>query len=612
LQSDVMSDGRIAKKFDIPTHRPANLGPDISLPQNRLLTAFRRVLAGQPARPLIGDDGRRIKATIRIVDNGIAQIKIGQRVLAFAYAGLLSPDHKQRLEFLERYLKERTVSDVYANELRVKLQASELSDDEFLSVVETLLTSQESFVQSVRGKVAAGDLTNSDLLPDDARYWDNLIAPWEGSKTLEEFLRKECEAERAVVMAQNPLRAFYTSSLSYCSPALLPVEKFRTVAAEVALQCMDRAASLADHFAVAGAFEICADRLTTDRRFEAAGVKLLDQLLGDMEQLKNRCTFFAAMFVMTIAWLAQHQNLRDKPPFWRRITAAAHASLVLRACGSDNADKVFKWAMENSGKAYLFSILLEEVSEPRWKPDWLTGKHLIADAFGRIDAAVNRIHEGARPVEWTKRVEKARKWIAANSAELFCVLPAIGESARRKPPTQDETSVFRAHFDRFCTEPSVDTLLMCGPGFFTVGVTPEVLRACRTLILQLQKDGTRWDEENILYALQTLSFVAVQAQDEDFADLIAALCIEKTRESKEGDSTLEIVCRLLECAGAYQNRQKAMEVLGQRFEVIAFLTPSSTSMDLYDSLVHLQLLDDRLSQHLGRALAVARLGRKAA
>ena len=306
LQSDVMSDGSIAKKFDIPTHRPVNLGPDISLPQDRLLAAFRRV-AGQPARPLIGDDGKRIKATIRIVDNGTAQIKIGERVFAFAHAGLLSPYHKQRLEFLERYLKERTVSDVYANELRAKVQASKLSDDEFLSAVEALLTSQESCVQTVRGKVAAGDLTNSDLLPDDARYWDNLITPWEGSKTLEEFLRKECEAERAKVMAQNPLRAFYTSSLSYCSPVLVPVETFRTVAAEVVLQCMDRAASLPDHFAVTGAFEICADRLT-DRRFEAAGVKLLDQLLGDMEQLKNRCTFFAAMFVMATARLAQHQE----------------------------------------------------------------------------------------------------------------------------------------------------------------------------------------------------------------------------------------------------------------------------------------------------------------
>src|SRR6266851_8660536 len=42
LQSDVMSDGGIGKKFDIRTHRPANLGPDISLPQDRLLAAFRR------------------------------------------------------------------------------------------------------------------------------------------------------------------------------------------------------------------------------------------------------------------------------------------------------------------------------------------------------------------------------------------------------------------------------------------------------------------------------------------------------------------------------------------------------------------------------------------
>jgi NifB/MoaA-like Fe-S oxidoreductase len=74
---------------------------------------------------------------------------------------------------------------VHADALRSKVTQSAFSEEDFLSVVETLLTTQESFVQTVKGAVAARDLTNSDLLPNDPRYWDNLIAPSGGSQIRE-------------------------------------------------------------------------------------------------------------------------------------------------------------------------------------------------------------------------------------------------------------------------------------------------------------------------------------------------------------------------------------------------------------------------------------------
>lgn len=612
LQSDVMSDGSIAKKFSIPTHRRANLGPDLAVSQDALLDAFRRALAGKFAQELKDDSGKTIKAAITITDSGTAQIQLGKRSFAFSHVGLLSSKPEQRIEFLERYLTERTIACVYADELRSKVKAQVFSNDDFLAVVVTLQTAPEGFIQTTRGKVAARDLTNSDLLPDDARHWDNLIAPLQGSNTLEEFLRRECAAERAAIIAENPQRAFYVQSLSCCAPALVPLEAFRTISADDALQTIERAASLPDHFAVTSAFEICADWVTRDARFEAAGTKLLDQLIGDMELLEERCTFFASMFVLAVARLAQHQILRDKKPFWRRITAAAQASLILRGCGSDNAEKSFDGAMTNSGKPFLFSVLLEATSEPRWRIDWLTGKHLAADAFGRIDQAVQKLPADKRPAAWVERVHKGREWITSKHLDLFCALPAIGESARRTAPVDIEAIGLKPVFDTFSESPSVDTLLTTTPAIYIAGVTPEAQTACQSVMAQLRKTSPRWKEKDTHYAIQTLSYVTAQAQDENLADLVSEFCIEKLRELEDGESTLEIVCRLVECACAYQNRPKAAEVLAQRLQSVAFLTHASVAMDLFDSLAHLQLLDNSLSLLLGRALAAARLGRKVA
>ena len=612
LSSDVLDDGNIAAKFDIPTYRPANLGDNIAVHQDRLFNAFREVLSGKKVTSIVDENDKRLKAKISIGDNGAAQIIINDKGFSFAHVGLLSPDLETRVAFLERYLKDRTIAGVYADELRSTICKGPLTDDDFLAAVGALSQAPESFVQSIKARVASRDLSNADLLPDDERHWNNLVAPWRHSESLDEFLANECLVERSRAFAESPIRAFFATSLSYCAPDLVPFEKLRALPTDTLLEIVDRAASLPDHFAVTSAFELAADRLSTDSRFGKLGTKLLDQLLADVGQLKERCTFFAAVFALTVARLAQHQQLRRKPAFWRRVTAAANASLVIRACGTGHAGALFKWAVEHSGKSFLFSVLLEEVSEPRWKPDWLSGNHLASDAFGRIDAAVNKIPQESRPSEWTERVEKARAWVAENHLELYCALPAIGESARRKQPTLKGTLAFRESFQKLIDEPSVDALIDCAAGIYLIGIPAEAARACHAVISHLQKGSSRLNEDGTHFALQLMSYIAVLAQDERLADAVAEFSIEKVRELGDDESTLELVLRVVECASAYADRQKAMRTTSKRLEAVAFMAKPSVSNDLHDSLRQLQLLESTLGENLGRAIAAANLAQRAA
>ena len=576
-----------------------------------MLAAFRDVLAGKRPKPLKDEDGKTVKATVTIEPDGMAKIKVAKAIFCFAYAGLLSSDPQQRLEYLETHLRENTLASIHADALRSKVVESTFSDEDFLSVVEVLRTSQESFVQSVKAALAARELTNSDLLPNDLRHWDNLVAPPSDSQTLETFLTNECEAERARLLAGDPIRAFRSISLSFCAPALVPIDKFKALPKPGLLKILQSAASLPDHFAQVGAFEICTSAFEKDEHLEVAGLKLLDSLL-DMETLRHRCLSYASAFVLTSARLAQHSTLSLRPTFWRRVTTSAHSSLILRACGFSNTDTLFKWTMEHSGKAFLFSVLLEMDREPRWKADWLTGNHLVADAFGRVENAINKIPDGSRPEAWLERLAKAREWITKNGVELFTVLPAIGESAPRKMPSDDELYIFRPAYDRLVAEPTTTNLLRCGAGFFTAGVTEKSLGACHSIVNRLQKDAIRWDDDDTQHVLQVLSFVAIQARDVGLANSVAEFCVEKVRELPVDGSTLDIVCRLVECASANFDRDQAMVALAGRLENVAFLAPPQALNDLHNSLRHLQLLDNRLSSNLGRAVAAARLGRRAA
>ena len=237
---------------------------------------------------------------------------------------------------------------------------------------------------------------------------------------------------------------------------------------------------------------------------------------------------------------------------------------------------------------------------------------MIADAFGRVEAALNRIPEAERPKAWVERLTKAEAWIVAQKAEILRMFPAIGQSARRKRPTEEETFGFQPFLQKLYLEPSLDNFIMSTPAFYTVGVTDNALKASHAVMAHLQKDEARWKEEMTRHVVQTLAYVVMQTRDSGLADFLADFCVGKTRELTDEDSTVEIVCRLVECASAFSDHAKAMDVLAERLERVAFLAPASSSGDLHDSLGHLQILDDELFERLGRALAVSRMGRMAA
>jgi hypothetical protein len=266
----------------------------------------------------------------------------------------------------------------------------------------------------------------------------------------------------------------------------------------------------------------------------------------------------------------------------------------------------------NSGKAFLFSVLLEMDREPRWKADWLTGRHLVADAFGRIETGINKIAEETKPAAWLEWLTTARKWITENGVEVFTILPAIGESAPRKNPSNNELYIFGPAYEKLVAEPTAKNLLLAAVGFYTVGVTEGALQACHSIITRLQKTEMRWDEDDTQHVLQVLAFAAIQTKDTKLADSVAEFCVGKVRELPIDGSTLEVICRLVECASANPDRDQAMETLARRLESVAFLAPPQSLNDFHDSLRHLQLLDGRLSSSLGRAVATARLGRMAA
>jgi hypothetical protein len=454
-------------------------------------------------------------------------------------------------------------------------------------------------------------LALGDLLPEETNYWDQLTAPLDASSSLSQFIADELRTQRQFLLAEDPQKAIRSISLSFCAPALVPIELFRALNADTVFSMLEEAVQFADHFGLVGAFEICGDWLPRDSRFGPIGEKLLDRLFVDEQRLKDSCWLYGAGFVLATSRLHQHQVLRRKPAFWRRLTVAAHASLIARAVSSSNIDpqSLFKWAMGVSGKAYYASICLDSYDEPRWRPDWLTPNMLVADAFGRIDAVLKRLPEGLASEHWAKRIEGAPKLLGDRDA-ILAIYPAIGESGARTQPTLHEIGELAELYRAFIDKPTVDSFLIAGPLFFSFGIPAECVLPAAKVVAELRRRPTNWEDGKLQGVAMLAVYIAMQLKDPILADSVADFFIG-TASTLNVDPS-EILFRLVECAAADPDRNKGQKVLAKRLETLAFVLGPAHLPDVYDTLRVLQKLDADLARLLGRAIAAARMGAKAA
>lgn len=616
VQSDVLADGTIAAHFNIPVSQPAQLSEELTIDRTLLLSAFQKAADGEPLPAIVDDDGNSLDVKITI-DADAAVIAYRDKHWRFPYAAFRSSDPSRRLATLARYLAQHTLANVERAQLEALLAQQDYSDRDFLTAVTLLSASPESFATGLRQKASTGQFSMNDLLPHQLQYWNNLTAPTATSATLKEFIPAELGEERSARIRCNPAHALVMMALTFGSPNLVPRELFKDIPPEPMLEGIDRLAKSDDPFALCGAFDLCVDRAASDGRFVSAGEKLLQKLFSDMKRLEIAFDIFGAVFVIATAYLAEHETLRREPVFWRRLSAASHAALVLRTLGVGNLENksLQTWAFRLRGQSYFLSAFNEFRQEPRWRPDWTVPRFLIADVYGRAIASSQRFSAGELPAVWQEPIGAARSWVEDHKLQLAAYFPAILEGARQSHiPTIHELSQIAdpqvaALFNQLIEQPSIDTFILLTPIIRSLGFPSEAADAAFKVVTSLRTEAANMDQQVVQAALSLAADIAAQNLDVRLANLVADISIEKSLYREEQKSFAKSVFTIVECAAANSDPEEARVTLARRLESLAFLMPASGLSNLLSLLTILQSLDDELAIHLGRAVAIARLGR---
>lgn len=613
LQSDVLADGSISREFDLAVKNTVTLGSAVSVPRDAVFTAFREALRrGGEVR--VKDRDGKVTDAAAAVNDGVGSIILGSTQFLFANAGLLAGSARDRKAFAESALKRNSLHSALAHDV-IRLASKPSSDNAAFEAMGALASSPEAFFSLFKEKLekAGQDQTvsRSDLLPDDDRYWDNLTPPPTGQADIASYVRDVLVPEGRGRLSRGGVTGFSMLTPLFVSPASVPHVAFEDLSADALADAIEKSVMHDGHFALLGLVEICARRVNDDARFAALGERALGRLFSDMTHLEHSCALFAPTFVIATAYLAEPEKFQTRPVYWRRLAAAAHAGLIVRACGVTTEDYsgLFRWAIQVSGNEYMMSVFADMAEEPNWRPDWIRADFMVADAVGRMRLAEAGFAEGVTHPGWRTIIAAAKDWIDQRHLGPATMFPCILEGARRPAPTLDKVLAEADKLAAFRADPSPDHLREHVVFGYIFGFPSEMLAAIASATEQVRHDPRNFDDRDVQLACIVAAHAAARAQDAALATLTSDVVLEKLRGATGSTTIFEAICVLLTCAGAYLDPEIRHKDIGQRLEHIAFtMPPSPALLEVTSAIAALRGVQPSLSPNLGRAAAAARLG----
>jgi hypothetical protein len=231
----------------------------------------------------------------------------------------------------------------------------------------------------------------------------------------------------------------------------------------------------------------------------------------------------------------------------------------------------------------------------------------MSDAAGRARIAIRSVPERLRPPSWQAHLIAIEEKLIKDNTYFLSTFPAVGESARAKQPVLTDLGEVAQFYSKFIEEPTNDNLMGLAPFIFGYGCPSEAVHALHVLLAKM-RGAQKAEDKDFQFIITVAVYVSALYRDAELAEKAADLSLVAARVCEDVDAVRETVFRIIESIGADPDRDRSLDKMAKRLEVLAFSLEPKMLPELYAILKLLQRLDDRLIERLARAAAAARLG----
>jgi hypothetical protein len=444
-------------------------------------------------------------------------------------------------------------------------------------------------------------------VPGDVRYFERLTGAPQREIGLQEFFATTVAAQVRRLLdgrTDQGLKAVFLLSSHSLLADLVDVS---AIPRQTVVDAFLWIASHGDRVSQVGAIE-CGLRILKEwPELEASLTAMTRALvLDDPTDFGGRLQLASALIALVEGEIARRHVAPGRAPFWRRLSAIAHASVIEREVIRRRLDmeSVARWALNSGGSWYYLQTLVDLRREPRWFPDFISGEQLRAEWLGRVASAAERYRDNVPAGEltallWATDANSVKSRIALPEAWLPGPLEGGMEAVRELP------SDLEAHI-----RSSLEAQDLSPRSFFglvnaalIVRVDSELSEAAahglRRVGYRLRQFGETEDPFPFLYALAK---VAAVTRSKELTDEVRVLVRAERHRGAQRLSPEAISRIALVAAAAIADQSGWRSFLGEWLNELAFLEMTlDEAVNLRSQLQMLLHIDPILWETCGRA-----------
>jgi hypothetical protein len=398
IRESLLSRETFRHQYDIGIDAQIDIGNGIaSFRRSELFSALRELHAGAVGSIEIrAVDGSAFTAVLEEhgSEKGVT-LKAADRSIRIAPFWFLSPDSAYRLRVFDEEVQTGGLWGEEITAWRNRLATGPLTDDEVEYLTDTLKLTPQKVAQEIGGEVRTGTSQISVLVPRNEKYYERMAGRVGENQRLEDFVQGPCTAHIAGLLGWNfragLAQALLVSAHSSVTDAIHIDEEVREA---VLVDFYDWLADRGDRFSQVAGIELGLGLAVRYPGIKPALIRMVKAILADDSgDQGGRLKLSASLVIFVDGELARTGTLRSKPPFFRRMSAIAQASLIERellAVGVDSG-QFAEWATGGRGQIFFLQTLADLRLEPRWLPDFMNPHQLKMEFIGRIVGAGQKI-----------------------------------------------------------------------------------------------------------------------------------------------------------------------------------------------------------------------------
>ena len=577
VRDELLEGASFLDEYDLRSDLVLQVGGDLFVQRSDLYGAIRSVLSGASVVEIIDRQNR--KCRVEQVDDSpdaprIILSFLRSRVNLTDYV-VLSPDEGTRLGCFDALLRTLNLSRDPISSWRTVISDRALEDHEVYELMGDIANTPVRRMRIIQSMVSRGESIRVDsLVPRSRRYFERLVGAYDGSDSIQDYA---CGAGRRHIQALlewEPCNGFFYSLLLSAHSSLVNQIDVERIDPDDLMRSFRFLEKKGDVLSRMGAIEVGFRLIGVMPDLEPVLVRLIELLRDDDGHgPTSGVRFMSSLFQLVDGEISRVRLFSDRPAFYRRLAAMAHAAQLYRVFGdSDEKIAVFgDWMVRVSGGRFMVQTLVDTRMEPRW------GFDLAEPIFLRSEF-MKRIVAGARPVFSDIRDRHLRSLFAVNEADGSCrglnwtpllqpgPLEGAGEVEGRVPSEITEL------VDEWLAVDPIDPAACAGLGYLVRIV--DVTDQAESLRCRVEEDGFRFseseDKESLVHAMHGLATVAAVTRSVALGDRIAVLVGKYRRDARCRLSVAEAVTIVLAAAASRGDSKEWMDYVGSALTGLAF------------------------------------------